>query len=121
MKAVVVTGYGDPDKMEIQEVPMPTPGPNEICIKVSRAGINFADILSRMGLYPGAPKPPFTPGMEVSGTIHVTGKMIKFSRTPMTVGQTPSIGEHTQQILSGLLNYSPQKIQRLEEGGIIRC
>ena len=58
---------------------------------------------------------------KVSGTIHVTGKMIKFSRTHMTDGKTPSIGEHTQQILSGLLNYSPQKIQRLEEGGIIRC
>ena len=73
MKAVIVTKHGDPDNMEIQEVSMPTPGPNEICIKVSKAGINFADILSRMGLYPGAPKPPFTPGMEVSGTIHELG------------------------------------------------
>ena len=57
---------------------------------------------------------------KVSGTIHVTGKMIKFSRTPMVVGQTPSIGEHTRQILSDLLDYSPQKIQSLEENGIIR-
>ena len=73
MKAVIVTKHGDPDKMEIQDVSMPIPGPNEICIKVSKAGINFADILSRMGLYPGAPKPPFTPGMEVSGTIHELG------------------------------------------------
>ena len=73
MKAVIVTKHGYPDNMEIQEVSMPTPGPNEICIKVSKAGINFADILSRMGLYPGAPKPPFTPGMEVSGTIHELG------------------------------------------------
>ena len=73
MKAVIVTKHGDPDKMEIQDVSMPIPGPNEICIKVSIAGINFADILSRMGLYPGAPKPPFTPGMEVSGTIHELG------------------------------------------------
>ncbi len=73
MEAVVVTNYGGPDNMEIQDIPMPTPGPSEICIKVSRAGINFADILSRMGIYPGAPKPPFTPGMEVSGTIHEVG------------------------------------------------
>ena len=73
MKAVIVTKHGDPDKMEIQDVSMPIPGPNEICIKVSKAGINFADILSRMGLYPGAPKPQFTPGMEVSGTIHELG------------------------------------------------
>ena len=73
MKAVIVTKHGDPDKMEIQDVSMPIPGSNEICIKVSKAGINFADILSRMGLYPGAPKPQFTPGMEVSGTIHELG------------------------------------------------
>ena len=73
MKAVIVTKQRDPDKMEIQDVSMPIPGPNEICIKVSKAGFNFADILSRMGLYPGAPKPPFTPGMEVSGTIHELG------------------------------------------------
>tara|TARA_Y100001970_G_scaffold43618_1_gene54340 strand:- start:841 stop:1851 length:1011 start_codon:yes stop_codon:yes gene_type:complete len=77
MKAVIVTKHGNPDKMEIQEVSMPTPGPNEICIKVSKAGINFADILSRMGLYPGAPKPPFTPGMEVSGTIHELGPEVE--------------------------------------------
>ena len=77
MKAVIVTKHGNPDKMEIQELSMPTPGPNEICIKVSKAGINFADILSRMGLYPGAPKPPFTPGMEVSGTIHELGPEVE--------------------------------------------
>ena len=73
MKAVVVTKHGGPDNLEIQELPTPSPGPGEVCIRVSKAGINFADILSRMGLYPGAPKPPFTPGMEVSGTIHEVG------------------------------------------------
>jgi len=73
MEAVIVTKNGDPDVFEIQELPTPSPGPGEVCIRVSKAGINFADILSRMGLYPGAPKPPFTPGMEVSGTIHELG------------------------------------------------
>ena len=73
MKAVVVTKHGGPDNMELQDLPTPSPEPGEVCIRVSRAGINFADILSRMGLYPGAPKPPFTPGMEVSGTIHELG------------------------------------------------
>ena len=59
--------------MELQELSTPSPGPGEVCILVSRAGLNFADILSRMGLYPGSPKPPFTPGMEVSGTVHEVG------------------------------------------------
>ena len=73
MKAAVVTKHGSPDRFELQELPTPTPGPGEVCIRVSKAGINFADILSRMGLYPGAPSPPFTPGMEVSGTIDQLG------------------------------------------------
>ena len=73
MEAVIVTKNGDPDVFEIQELPTPSPGPGEVCIRVSKAGINFADILARMGLYPGAPSPPFTPGMEVSGTIHALG------------------------------------------------
>ena len=77
MKSVVVTKYGSPENLEIHELPTPMPGPGEVCIRVSKAGINFADILSRMGLYPGAPKPPFTPGMEVSGIIHEIGPDVK--------------------------------------------
>ena len=50
MEAVIVTKNGDPDVFEIQELPTPSPGPGEVCIRVSKAGINFADILARMGL-----------------------------------------------------------------------
>ena len=48
MKSIIVTRHGDPDCMELQELPTPSPGAGEICIRVSKAGINFADILSRM-------------------------------------------------------------------------
>ena len=73
----IVTKHGDPDCMELQKFPTPSPGTGEICIRVSKAGINFADILARMGLYPGAPNPPFTPGMEVSGTVQELGPDVK--------------------------------------------
>ena len=87
MEAVLVTRHGGPDNLELQELPTPTPGPGEVCIRVSKAGINFADILSRMGLYPGAPNPPFTPGMEVSGTIHELGPDVKgFKKGDRVVG-----------------------------------
>ena len=86
MESVIVTGHGDPDCMELQELPTPSPGSGEICIRVSKAGINFADILARMGLYPGAPKPPFTPGMEVSGTVHEA-----VSYTHLTLPTTPYV------------------------------
>ena len=47
MEAVVVTKHGSPDNLEIQEFPNPSPEPGEVCIRVSKAGINLEDILSR--------------------------------------------------------------------------
>ena len=99
MEAVIVTKNGDPDVFEIQELPTPSPGPGEVCIRVSKAGINFADILARMGLYPGAPSPPFTPGMEVSGTIHALGPDVEdFAVGDRVVGSGTNGGYSTHTI-----------------------
>jgi NADPH:quinone reductase-like Zn-dependent oxidoreductase len=73
MRHVVIPRHGSPDVLEIREVPDPVPGPGEVRIAVAAAGVNFADILGRLGLYPDAPKLPFTPGYEVSGTIDAIG------------------------------------------------
>ena len=51
----------------------PTPGEGEVRIKVAYAGINFADLLMRMGFYQPRPAFPFTPGYEASGVIDATG------------------------------------------------
>jgi CoA:oxalate CoA-transferase len=56
----------------------------------------------------------------IAGTMWVTGKSIKFSRTPMVVGATPQVGEHTNEILSGVLGYSKDEIQELVEKEVIR-
>ena len=56
----------------------------------------------------------------VAGKIHVTGKMIKFSRTPMVVGSTPLIGEHTDDILQDILGYSDEKVRALKEADVVR-
>lgn len=69
MRAMVVRKYGAPENLELREVPEPQSGPDEILIRVRAVGINFADLLQRMGIYPGTPKPPFIPGLEVAGTI----------------------------------------------------
>ena len=99
MESIIVTRHGDPDCMELQEIPTPSPGSGEICIRVSKAGINFADILARMGLYPGAPNPPFTPGMEVSGTVHEVGPDVKnFKPGDRVVGSGGSGGYSTHTI-----------------------
>lgn len=69
MRAMVVKRYGPPDVFEVREVPDPQPKPGEVVIRVKAVGVNFADLLQRMGIYPGTPKPPFVPGFEVSGVV----------------------------------------------------
>ena len=69
MRAMVVRRFGPPEVFEWREAPDPQPGPGDVLIRVKCVGINFADLLQRMGLYPGTPRPPFIPGMEVAGMV----------------------------------------------------
>ena len=76
MRAVVITKHGGPGVLEVQERPDPTLGPGEVRIGVAAAGINFADVMARLGFYPDAPKPPCVVGYEVAGTILELGEGI---------------------------------------------
>jgi NADPH:quinone reductase-like Zn-dependent oxidoreductase len=69
MRAVVITKHGGPNVLKVQERPDPELGPGEVRIGVAAAGVNFADVMARMGLYADAPKPPCVVGYEVAGTI----------------------------------------------------
>jgi len=73
MRQLVITRYGDPDVFEVRESPEPTPGEGEVRIRVRAAGINFADVLARLGFYPDAPKPPMVVGYEVAGVVDEVG------------------------------------------------
>src|SRR2546427_12585554 len=68
MRAVVITKHGGPGVLAVQERPDPPIGPGEVRIAVAAAGINFADVLARGGLYQDPPKPPCVIGYEVAGT-----------------------------------------------------
>ncbi len=74
MRAIEVTAYGDSDELEVVDEEKPDPEPGEVRIEVEAAGINFADIMQRRGVYPGGPDAPYTPGMEAAGTIDATGE-----------------------------------------------
>jgi NADPH:quinone reductase-like Zn-dependent oxidoreductase len=74
MRAVVLTGTGGPEVLKVQERPDPAVGPGEIRIAVRAAGINFADTMARVGLYPDAPKPPCVLGYEVAGEVESVGE-----------------------------------------------
>ena len=74
MRAVVITRHGPPEALQVEERPDPPVGPGEVRIAVKAAGINFADTLARLGLYPGAPKVPCVVGYEVAGEIESVGE-----------------------------------------------
>ncbi|HEY7456231.1 MAG TPA: medium chain dehydrogenase/reductase family protein [Solirubrobacterales bacterium] len=74
MKAVVLTGTGGYEVLQAQERPDPPVGAGEVRIAVKAAGINFADTLARVGLYPDAPKPPCVLGYEVAGEVESVGE-----------------------------------------------
>lgn len=69
MRQVVIPRHGGAEVLEIREGPDPAPGDGDVRIRVRAAGINFADILARIGLYPDAPKPPVVVGYEVAGIV----------------------------------------------------
>ena len=74
MRRVMVNEYGDVDVLEICDVPKPEPGAGEVLIKVKVAGINYADIMQRNGLYPGGPAAPYGAGFEVAGIVEAVGE-----------------------------------------------
>lgn len=76
MKAITITRYGSPDVFEIRDYPDPETGDDEVKIKVKAAGINFADVLARKGLYPDAPSTPMVVGYEVAGEVLETGRNV---------------------------------------------
>lgn len=77
MKQVWIPKIGEPSVLEVREAPDPEPKKGEVRIDVKASGINFADIMARMGLYLDAPPLPSVVGYEVSGTIDKLGEGVE--------------------------------------------
>jgi NADPH2:quinone reductase len=79
MRAMQVTALGQ--ALQLREVARPAPGPGEALLRVHACGLNFADTLLVAGHYQERPQLPFSPGLEVCGTVEALG--------PGTVGPPP--------------------------------
>ena len=78
MKSIYLVRHGSPEQaFEIREEKAPTPNKNEVRIQVEASGLNFADVLARLDLYPVAPKIPCVLGYEIVGTIDSVGLDVK--------------------------------------------
>src|SRR5271165_112969 len=73
MKSVVITRLGGPEVLQLVDRDLPEPSRREVRVKVAAAGVAFADVLMRYGLYPGAPPVPFPPGYDIVGVVDAVG------------------------------------------------
>jgi NADPH2:quinone reductase len=69
MKAIVIPQYGGSDVLTVREMPSPEPAPGEVIVHTQAGGVNFADIMSAAGGYPGTPQPPLIAGREYCGEL----------------------------------------------------
>ena len=84
-RKVVIHSAGGHDRLKLETAPVPVPGPGQVRIDVRAIGVNYADVIVRMGLYASAKEYvgwPITPGFEVSGTIGALGSGV----TDLAVG-----------------------------------
>src|SRR3954447_16521680 len=76
MRAIQVEEFGGPEVLKLADVPVPEPGAGEVLIRVSRAGINYADTHQRRNEYLAAAELPLVPGAEVAGVREDTGERV---------------------------------------------
>ena len=98
MRQIVTTANGDIDVLKVQEKPDPTPRDDEVVIRVRAAGLNFADILARQGLYPDGPPKPCVMGYEVSGVVDAVGKDVNSSFVGKSVVALTRFGGQSEMI-----------------------
>src|SRR5215211_4385355 len=98
MRAVVQTGVGGPEVLQVQERPDPPIDAGEVRIAVKASGINFADTMARQGLYPDAPKPPCVLGYEVAGEIESVGDGVESLKAGDRVMAGTRFGGHAELV-----------------------
>lgn len=99
MRQVWITKAGSPEVLQVREAPDPEAGPGEIRIRVRAAGINFADLMARVGLYPDAPPLPCVVGYEVSGVVDQVGKGVTDFKEGDRVFGMPRFGGYTDTLV----------------------
>ncbi|MEL7368283.1 MAG: zinc-binding dehydrogenase [Myxococcota bacterium] len=73
-RAVVICTHGGPEALRVVPIAIPKPGRGEVVVAVRTAGVAFADVYGRLGIYPGSPPVPFSPGFDVVGVIDAVGE-----------------------------------------------
>lgn len=100
MIAAVISRFGPPDVLELQERPTPEPGPHDVLVRVHASALNRADLLQRIGRYPAPPGwPTDIPGLEFAGEVAATGSDTTRWRTGDRVFGLVGGGAHAEYVV----------------------
>ena len=107
MKALLCREYGPMDRLTVEEIPSPRPGPDQVVVEVRASSLNFPDALLVQGLYQVKPPLPFSPGMEVAGIVKEVGAGVAGLSTGDRVLASPGRGGFAQECLVSANRVSP--------------
>ena len=99
MRAVVITETGEPDVLQVRDWPEPEVGPGQVAVDVAAAGVNFADVMARIGLYPDAPEPPCVVGYEIAGTVAEVGPDVNGIEVGQPVFSGTRFGGYAERVV----------------------
>ncbi|HEY3173633.1 MAG TPA: zinc-binding dehydrogenase [Thermoanaerobaculia bacterium] len=98
-RAWFVDRYGGPERLTLRERADPAPGAGEVAIRTAAIALNFADLFARAGVYPNTPRPPFVPGMEISGVVESVGLGVGDLSPGRSVVAVPIFGGYAERVV----------------------
>lgn len=121
---IVVARPGGYARLELQSVPVPAPGPGEVLVETDAIGVNFADVVVRLGLYPSAKKYvgwPITPGFEFSGRVLSVGEGVENFRPGDAVFGATLFGAYATHVVvrADYLFPRPEGLEATQAGALI--
>src|SRR5262245_23358709 len=120
VRGVTITKHGATEVLQVREFELNAPRGSEVRIRVRAAGLNFAEISARQGLYPDAPKPPCVVGYEVAGEIDAIGESVDGLRVGDRVLALTRFGGHASAVVvdQDLVLRMPDKMSFAEAAAI---
>jgi NADPH:quinone reductase-like Zn-dependent oxidoreductase len=121
MRQMVITRHGGPEVLQLRETHDPVPGPGDVRIRVRAAGVNFSDIMARIGLYPDAPRPPCVVGYEVCGHVDAIGAGVTTRREGDRVMALTHFGGYGDTVIvpEAFTFIPPTRLSDVEAAGVL--
>ncbi len=98
LRQVWIRKKGESSELELRDVTSPSPLPGQVKVRVAAAGVNFADVMMRRGLYPDAPNLPAVPGYEVAGDVVAVGEGVASDLVGLPVVAMCNFGGYSEEI-----------------------